>query len=446
MLLTLICTERIFSLRLPDRISGKYWIESESEANGRILAVEAVEGEAVWVIKADKYLRFLDEDNKDTDELRLEEGRIYHVSYGKKAQRAVLLAERFTEDRGVYKKIRVPSDADIKIGKDPSNDVVFDNPYVGSHHCVLSCQSGNWSISDNNSRNGVYVNNMRVSGDTRLLPGDTVFILGLKLVVGKGFLAFNNPDGKVRTDGIQFPEIILPPISGEEQKETEEAPFYYRSPRFIREIEPMELQVDSPIPQERIEGTPILLTMGSSLVMGLAAISVGIVSVINNIKNGGTAATAAISLITPVAMLLGMILFPLLIKKRDKRVKREREEERRSKYLKYLDNLRNEIKRNIILQEELLNTNNPSLIDVCVRNDFWESGLWSKTPTQKDFSFIRFGLGNVPVYGEIRFPDNRFSIDDDVMRDSLFSFQKEDHLLLNVVWILLSPFIEMMYI
>ena len=129
--------------------------------------------------------------------------------------------------------------------------------------------------------------------------------------------------------------------------------------------------------------------MGSSLIMGLAAMSVGVVSVINNLTNGGSTSTAIVSLITPVAMLLGMIMFPLLIKRRDKRVKKEREDDRRLKYLKYIDNLRKEIKRNIVLQQELLNTNNPPLLDLCVNGEFWDSGLWSKTPRQKDFSFVQ---------------------------------------------------------
>ena len=432
MLITLICNERIFTLRLPEKIAGKYWIEDETKPNGRILAVEAIEARSAWVIKADKYLSFLDDNMRNLKELYLQEGRIYHIAFGKNPQKAVILAERFTEDRGVYKKIGIPSNTVIRVGKDPDNDIVFENPYVGSHHCVLSYQGGNWAVTDNNSRNGIFVNNYRSSGNTRLLPGDTLFILGLKLIVGKDFLAYNNPDGKVRIDGTRFPEIALPAICGEEQKEIEKATFYYRSPRFIREIEPVELQVDSPTPQERVEGTPVLLTMGSSLVMGMASMSVGIITVVNNLSNGGSTSAAVVSLITPVAMLLGMILFPLLIKRRDKRVKKEREEERRFKYSKYLDNLRQEIKRNIVLQQELLNTNNPPIIDICNNKDFWDSGLWSKTPRQKDFSFVRFGQGNEPVYGEIRFPDNRFSIDDDIMRDSLFAFQKEDHLLLNV--------------
>ena len=62
MLVTLIGEQKIFSVRLPEKIAGKYWIlDDEKPVNSnRILAVEADDKEERWIIKAAGQLRLYD--------------------------------------------------------------------------------------------------------------------------------------------------------------------------------------------------------------------------------------------------------------------------------------------------------------------------------------------------------------------------------------------------
>lgn len=63
----------------------------------------------------------------------------------------------------------------LLVGRRESCDIVLRFPNVSAHHCQLTLQNGYWYIRDLQSRNGVKVNNMRVT-EKRLDPGDTLAV------------------------------------------------------------------------------------------------------------------------------------------------------------------------------------------------------------------------------------------------------------------------------
>lgn len=63
----------------------------------------------------------------------------------------------------------------LLVGRRESCDIVLRFPNVSAHHCQLTVIGGYWYVRDLQSRNGVKVNNSRVT-EKRLDPGDTVAI------------------------------------------------------------------------------------------------------------------------------------------------------------------------------------------------------------------------------------------------------------------------------
>ena len=63
----------------------------------------------------------------------------------------------------------------MTIGRKPGNDIVLPHPNVSSRHCELIFNGGSWLLIDNESTNGVQVNEVRVIRK-RLRPGDHVTI------------------------------------------------------------------------------------------------------------------------------------------------------------------------------------------------------------------------------------------------------------------------------
>jgi DNA-binding CsgD family transcriptional regulator len=72
----------------------------------------------------------------------------------------------------------------VTVGTDPSNQVcIADDGAVSRLHAVVESYGAGWAVRDMGSRNGTYINNERVLGETLLHPGD-------ELRVGKTRLVF----------------------------------------------------------------------------------------------------------------------------------------------------------------------------------------------------------------------------------------------------------------
>ena len=75
---------------------------------------------------------------------------------------------------------------EYRIGRDDSNDIVLSDSTVSSFHARLNKQGNDWRLEDNQSTNGSYINNEKVTGKT-LKSGD-------KLRLGKIELSYALPE------------------------------------------------------------------------------------------------------------------------------------------------------------------------------------------------------------------------------------------------------------
>jgi adenylate cyclase len=64
---------------------------------------------------------------------------------------------------------------ELLVGRRESCDIVLRFANISAHHCKLYVKAGYWYVLDQNSRNGIKVNGMRVD-EKRLDPGDTLAI------------------------------------------------------------------------------------------------------------------------------------------------------------------------------------------------------------------------------------------------------------------------------
>lgn len=61
------------------------------------------------------------------------------------------------------------------IGRLPDNDVVIQGPYVSRRHCAILVHAADGcELYDIASKNGTYVNGLRLCGPTQLCPGDEI--------------------------------------------------------------------------------------------------------------------------------------------------------------------------------------------------------------------------------------------------------------------------------
>jgi pSer/pThr/pTyr-binding forkhead associated (FHA) protein len=102
----------------------------------------------------------------------------------------------------------VPLTADrLTIGRAEENDIVLaDDGQVSRVHAVLDRLGAGWSVRDVGSSNGTFLNGKRLSGETRLDPGDEIR-LGRTRIVLRG----NPAAGKASaTEATALPPQLTP--------------------------------------------------------------------------------------------------------------------------------------------------------------------------------------------------------------------------------------------
>ena len=445
MLVTLIKKDRLYPLYLPEKVSGQFWVSDINEHNQsrQLLSVDAVSGN--WQLRSGRGARVLgpqrnaqsaDTARREVRTVLLEAGNFYQIKIRGEQEPSLLFAEEITPGRLTFEKFVVAArqGVNITIGSMPGNTILYDNRYVTKSHAALQHINGRWSVTDNQSTNGTFVNSVAVKSSP-LKPGDTVYILGLTILIGGNFLAVNNPNHNVKLDSRIFQpwqQPALLPAGEDELEEGLEQEYFYRSPRFKREIAKAEFTIDAPPQPNTGDDMPLMMVLGPAMTMGMASVATGVFSVISALNSDNGMTQAIPSIVMAVSMLLGTILWPVLSRRYEKKRKREREALRQEKYAAYLDEMAGIIKAECGSQAAILRENHIPIIECRERVLRRRISLWERTAEQDDFLRLRVGLGTLPLRAEVKIPEKRFSLDDDNLQDKLYALRDEPKLLRDV--------------
>ncbi|MBQ4260132.1 MAG: type VII secretion protein EssC [Lachnospiraceae bacterium] len=425
MIINLMKARQMFSLTMPHKVKGQYWITDVDEKGlpRNLLNVEAVEGE--WVIRSNKLVTILDFENNPIDSIILRPQNFFNLRIEETGERVILFTEKIDSSHQTFQKWVMKGPGVLNIGRSMDSNLHYENRFVSSDHATLSYDGYNWMILDDKSRNGTFVNGYKVT-QQNLHVGDYIYIMGLRIVIGHNYLAINNPDGTLTVNSYGVvdyqPQQIDTSLGYIELPEKE---YYFRSPRFYREIEHAEIEIDPPPQIQKVESVPMALMLGPSLTMAMTSVSTGILSVTNTIANGGDMTQALPTIIMSLGMLLGTVLWPILTKKYEKKQKVKNEKIRQEKYLAYLDQIRDEIKRKCKEQSDILIENLVSPEECADRIADVSTKLWERVNGQSDFLKLRLGKGDIPLDAEVKYQKQKFAIDHDNLQDAMYSLGAE---------------------
>jgi len=422
MIVTALTKDYINSIILPDRVKGQYWLYDSSETDRhKMLSIEGIGRH--WLLKSGKNASVLNADGQPVSQAELAPLNIYMIKQ-QQGENAVVFTEPASEDRQYFIKFFVQEPVRISIGRTMQNDICYSNAFVSSVHAELSLENGQWSITDQNSMNGTYVNDKRVKS-TAVSVGDTVYIMGLKVLLGKSYIAINNPDGQVQVSQKLIPFVMQEkaPDTDEETYELPERELFFRLPRFKRDIETARFQIDSPPSSPISEEMPWVLVMGSSMAMGVMSLTTLINSLVN--KN-------IMSMVMGGSMLAGTVLLPTITKKYETRRKARKEQLRQRKYREYLDKITVRMNEECISQENILRENYVSVQECEKRIIDEKQNLWERGFGQNDFLKLRVGTGNLPMDAELKYGERRFTLDDDNLQEELYILAENKKELRNV--------------
>lgn len=421
-IVTTISKSQIKSISLPQKVKGQYWLyETINNNDERLVSIEGISDE--WVLKSTRQVKLLDVHDNVLKSTVIAPLSIYILGKND-GEKVFVFTEPITEDRQIFSKYLVRDDVDLAIGRSEQNDVCYSNKVVSSKHAILSHRNGRWFINDTNSTNGTFVNEKRIQ-KAELKVGDTIFIMGLKIVLGKNIIAFNNPDGQVNVSNKlkKYVNQTAEPCDDEDEYELGEQEFFYRSPRFKRDIETATFKIDSPPTSPISEEMPWVLVMGSSMTMGMMSV----VTLVSAIANSNIT-----SMVMGGSMLLGTLLLPTITKSYEKKRKHKKEALRQKKYREYLDRITVQINEACQLQEEILNENSATIIECEARIKYTQRNLWERGFGQNDFLKVRVGNGEGILDAEFRYSEKKFSLEDDNLEEELFTLCEKEKPLHNI--------------
>jgi len=86
------------------------------------------------------------------------------------AQIALLEPHLYGMARGTSFAVR----EEATIGRHPESAILIDEAYTSAHHAQLTREADGWWLIDLGTKNGTYVNSVRINEPTQLTPGDVL--------------------------------------------------------------------------------------------------------------------------------------------------------------------------------------------------------------------------------------------------------------------------------
>ena len=343
MRVAVIREKKIQNIILADATDGNHWI-TETDSNGierNLISIEAEDGR--WKLVSNRNVYYV-ENMIMKHYVYLKENSFYMVRNELENYNFVLYTSPTITNYNYY-EIGSKVEDGILIGK--SDQAVVKYPFIEDNCCQIKKANNKIFIVEQNAKNGIYVNNARINKYKEIKNGDVIFVFGLKMmyVVIKDnhgmpvhYLCVNDIDNKnVKVDLMSSSISFTSNSNFEEKEENLEFPLYdeneyfYKIPRFVRQIKKVEMQIDAPPNKQEDQTMPIILTVGPMLTMSLTSV-VTLYSSINGVLNGtSTWASALPSLIMGGAMLLSMILWPTISRRFQKKLKKKKEKRKTRK-------------------------------------------------------------------------------------------------------------------
>ena len=423
---------KLVNLILPKEVFGNYWIVNADKDN--LVSVEAVDGN--WLLKSNSEIKVF-KDGTAVNDIVLEEEKFYTLKNVLLGQSYVIYTSPTYDKNTMQLCVSNTDNAEYYIGNNTApangnvalNDISYEQSGFARNQIKLTVQNGVYSVINLNPQMPMYINGLLKTQDY-LKYGDSIFILGFKLSIVKDIFMVNNPNRLLKYDAKTFINRPLPLLDfGKISTELDPAIEMYRKedyflkpPRFDEKIEEKSLVIDPPPAPQKQEEMPAILTMGSMLMMGMTSIMNG-VSTLTGVFNGSVEFGAALpSLLTTFGMLTCMLVLPTVTKMYNKHKKKVFERKRQATYSAYITRKREEFLTEMKRQQQILIEKYIPLKEVGDIILFKKRNLWEKNMDDYDFLSLRLGIGSIPPFFHINYPDDHFSMEAD---DNLMTYLRQ---------------------
>lgn len=313
--------------------------------------------------------------------------------------------------------VPLPYDGIVKVGRVRRNDIMIDLPFVSSAHFQLRIRDGVVRVEDLDSRNGIYLNGLRVKAAV-FRPGDVLNILTIRIKLVNSQLQFENVGTSLT---ITRPEQKPTPPKKQTWERSAEDRAFRLSPRIQDQLPQEPIILDRP-PKRGQDYHPTRSRLALLLNMGAMA--------------GSGLLMGAISPALACARAVGLIANAYNIaagSKLDQQRKAEAEEynrRREEEYRTYIEAQRARILAVAAEQRRILSEENPEPEKCMEIAEKIHRKLWERMREDRDFLDIRVGMGYEELCVPIKnYAENRgLMMEDDELEDLCNSIAEENRI------------------
>ena len=420
---------------IPESISGNYWIVDYDSKN----LLNIVENNDQCFLKSNADIKIIEKKIvNDTveeyfiDSCLLEIGKNYYAVDINTMERYIIYVLPNYEH--LENLIILEGNSRVLIGSGEETDIIVNNPLFSKIQLIMNFDRTNDTVTISNANNkyNLYVNN-NLCLEKQLSVGDVIFINGVYIYYFKSILLVSNNNQNLSFNLNKFkkreikisPQIDYTKIKDKEVVFLNEDDYFQRPPRFKRQIVKKTFNIDSPTPKETQEEMPLIFSIAPMLTMGMMSMVTGVTSLQKVLTNESTVKEQIPSLLMCAGTLIAMIIFPFAQKIYTRKQKEKKEIKRREMYKKYIDNKRTEIIRELDYQKSVILEDNLSMKNVrdVILNK--SRTLWERKLTHNDFLQLRLGIGNKIPEIEIKYAEERFTIEEDDLKNLIVDLVNE---------------------
>ncbi len=339
----------------------------------------------------------------------------------------------------VYDKFSLKGINRVTIGAGMENAMAYSAFYGGAQiisgkHAEFVRQQERWILNDQ-SANGVFVNDVRIHGNRVMEFGDRINIWGLRIVYLGDMLAVSQSQNlKLDSSVLRRFDFAVTDMSeeGRDPGPSEKA-YYHRSPRNMESLDTETIEIEPPPAPAEEEETPLLMLIGPSLTMMLPMmLGTGMAIISSRMGGESSGAYMYTGLITALFSGIFGAYWAVSNMNYAKKKTRQNETRRFDAYSEYLMKCSEEIKEKYMQSMRILRERYPSVDQIMGKRDGGYDQLWGRNRSHEDFLYHRLGVGDRPFQINIEVPKEKFRLINDSLADKP-RFIKESYKILHDV-------------